>query len=289
MAAALLVFCGCNNYIRNFEESEIKVERSTVAEKNNVRFTPDPPVNSQFLAIAERLEQEAVKKYQIKTTGEVVTPYSGWRKSYEMPCGLALIPVSIVSHIMSALSFGMYPFSVSGTINDLAFTGINPCLNWESESRIEKITTLSESKLIDEYKEDKATPYPKKKVMVKSGDRARAYVTDEFGAFTVVLVGLDPEESIFNAARDVNFWVGDDKTPSGELLLTREFAGKLLRARALMVEYNLAPSGRKLVDTVKKLEGLKFNELAYEFEKCELGKRKNDEAFMTDFNNASME
>lgn len=294
VAMALIVgiafaLTGCANFIRNYEENEDRIEHNTIGTKYDVRFSPDPPVNAAFSATAMRVEKQQVKKYQVFVRGEVVTPYKGWRKSYEMPCGLLLVPASLCSHVLSVFTFGVYPFSFSGAINDLAFTGLNPFLNWESETRTEKRALTSTPKLIDDVQEDKITPLPNVQVVAVSGDVRKTYTTDKFGVFQLTLVGLDPSQSLFNTAREFDFTVSGDRQPTRRLLITRDFAGKLLRSRALIVAYGMAPSGKKLVETVKKLEELKFNDLAYALEKSELAKHKNDAAFMQDFNNASLE
>lgn len=280
---------GCANFVRNYEETQDRVDRETIGTKYDVSFTPDPPVDSAFPVTALKVEKQQVKKYQVFVYGEVVTPYNGWRKTYEMPCGLLLAPISLCSHVLSVFTFGVYPFSVSGEINNLAFSGLNPCLNWESESRTEKRVLSTKDKLIDEFQEDKGTPLPNVAVTVLAGDAARNYVTDKFGVFQLTLVGLTPKDSAFNTAREFNFRVSNDPQVTKRLLITREFAGKLLRARAVIVRYEMAPSGRKLVQAVKQLEELKFNALAYDLEKRELAKYKNNSTFIKDLNDASLE
>ncbi len=289
LSAAMLYSSGCANFIRNVESTVPEVERKNVSSMYAVRFEPDPPVDTMFPATAELIEKQLVKNYQVKKTEALVTPYSGWRKCYEVPCGLVLFPVSIASHVVSAVTFGVYPFSVSGVINDLAFSGMNPFLNWETESRTALHPISSERVLTDEVVVNKTTPLSKVKVRVSSGDRSKDFVTDSFGVFTVTLVGISPEESLFNAARNLDFQVGDNLTSVKSIILSREFVGKLLRARAAIVAYEMAPSGKKLVQTVKTIEKLNFIRLAYDFEKRELEKYKNDTAFMNDFNKVSME
>ena len=283
------ILSGCSNSIRTYQDSEDKVVRETIGTKYDVRFTPDPPVAPEFAVTALRVEKQQVRKYQVQVEGEIATPYEGWRESYEILCGILLLPVSICSHVISVVTFGVYPFSVSGAINDLSFTGMNPCLNWESEERVEKIVKTSTERLVDNVQEDKITPLANVAVTVFSGGKTKKYTTDKFGLFKLSLVGLNPAESIFNTDREFQFRVADDAKTTRKLVITREFAGKLLRARMFIVQYETAPSGKALVQTVKKLEELRFNDLAFALEKRELAKRKDDKAFMKDFNDATLE
>ena len=290
-AALLLFVSGCANFIRTYEATEDRVTRSTVGSKNDVIFKPSIPVDSDFSAVAVTVNKEKVKKIQVFIRGEVETPYSWWREFYEVPCGLVLVPVSLCSHIISVFTFGVYPFSFSNQITDLAYSGLNPGLNWESESRSVKKVTESKEKVFDEQEEDKVIPIANAVVLLQTGDIKRSLQTDKFGEVKVVLVGLDKKDSVFVGDREFKFSIkGKDQMIPRQLLINRMFANKLLRARAAIQRYQHGkPSGKKLVQAVKALEELKFSRLAFQFEKQELTKHKNDAAFMAEFNRVSME
>ena len=294
LSTALVLFCvfllaGCANTIRTYDDTEDRIERATIGTKYAVLLNPEMPNSFEFTATAATVHKQKVKKYQTFIHGEVVTPYQGWREFYEVPCGLVLVPVSLCSHLISVFTFGVYPFSFSNDVTCVAYTGLNPCLNWESDSRTEKRPIESEDKLIDETEEDKVTPIPEAMLKVATSDLTREFKTDEFGTVKLTLVGLDRGESIFRGDREFHFTVSGDTEITHRLLISREFANKLLRARAAIMRYETAPTGRKLAETVKTLEELKFTGLAFQLEKRELARNQDNTAFMDEFNNMALE
>ena len=294
LSTALVLFCvlllaGCANTIRTYDDTEDRIERATIGTKYAVLLNPEMPDSFEFTATAATVHKQTVKKFQTFTHGEVVTPYQGWREFYEVPCGLVLVPVSLCSHLISVFTFGVYPFSFSNDVTCVAYSGLNPCLNWESESRTEKRPLTSDDKLIDETEEDKVTPIPEAVIKVATSDLTREFKTDEFGTVKLTLVGLDRGESIFRGDREFHFTVSGDTDTTHRLLISREFANKLLRARAAIMRYEAAPTGRKLAETVKTLEELKFTGLAFQLEKRELARNQENTAFMDEFNNMALE
>ena len=283
------VFCGCGNVIRTYDEIEDRIDRTVIGTKHAVVFTPAEPSGFEFTATAANVTKQKVKKYQVFVHGEMVTPYEGWRECYEMPCGLLLVPVSLCSHILSVFTFGVYPFSFSNNVTDLAYSGLNPCLNWESETRLEKCPLEAKDKLVDESEEDQVSPIPNAVINVSTGGAERRFATDKFGAAKIVLVGLTRKESLFGGDRLFRFTIAGDKELTREWLISRQYANRLLRARAAIMRYESAPSGKELVQAVKTLESLKFTGLAYQFERGELEKHRKDEAFMREFNDVSLE
>ena len=137
--------------------------------------------------------------------------------------------------------------------------------------------------------EDKVTPIPEAVIKVATSDLTREFKTDEFGTVKLTLVGLDRGESIFRGDREFHFTVSGDTDTTHRLLISREFANKLLRARAAIMRYEAAPTGRKLAETVKTLEELKFTGLAFQLEKRELARNQENTAFMDEFNNMALE
>lgn len=286
-SALTLVFAGCANAVRTYDDTEDQIDRTTIGTKRMV-IVPEKLDNFEFDATAATVNKQKVKRYQAFIHGELVTPYDGWRECYEIPAGLALVPVSLCSHILSVFTFGVYPFSFSNDITDLAYSGLNPCLNWESETRSEKHPLETSRKLVDEQEEDTITPIPNAEIILTTGESSRSFKTNEFGVVKLKFVGLDNDEAIFHGDRNFDFKVKGNTEVTNKVI-SRDFATKLLRARAAIMRYDASPSGKKLVQAVKTLEELKFTGLAYQLEKRELGKHKKDAAFIQEFNDMSLE
>ena len=290
VSVLLPIVSGCANYIRDYEATEDRVTRTPIGSKHDIIFKPTVPADSEFSAIAATVNKQKVKKIQVFIKGRIETPYKWWREFYEFPCGLLLVPVSLCSHIISVFTFGVYPFSFSTHVTDLAYSGLNPALNWELESLSVRTAVETKEKLVDEQEEDKIIPIANAVINLRTGERNFKLTADKFGEAKVNLISLKNNESVFTGDREMTFSIDGAKNMSRQLLLTREFANKLLRARAAILRYKSGgPTGKKLVRAIKQLEELKFTRLAYQLEKQELMKHKNNVRFMNEFNRVSME
>ncbi len=290
MGIILACVGGCANHIRSTETVSNEVEQKTLETKYNFILSPDPPNDTSFSVSIEKLEHREVKSFEIKTVKSYSTPYSGWRELYEVPGGIGLLPVSLGAHLVFMLSIGMLPYEVPRTINNLAFTGLNPCLNWESESRVEEELLEANKKILTNYLENLRTPVAKTQILVQAGDFSKNFITDEFGGFTVHFLSLSQDETFFPLSRKVSFSLASDPGKVlKDVFLTREFLSRLLRARARINAYNANPSGKRLMETVIELEKMKFDQLAYSLEESELKKHAGNEKFLDDFKDASQE
>lgn len=284
IACCLLVLsAGCANHIRDIDETTNEIQREVANSQYSIKLSEDPPNSSMFGVVVEKTEKMNVKNYQVNKKSELCTPYQGWRKTYEMPAGLCLLPVSLMTHVMFVFTFGMLPYSVPSAVNTLAFDGMNPFMNFESESRAETIPLSVDRKMIDEHMETVTQPVAKEKVSVKSGERTFPFVTDEYGKFNVYLISPDNSKSVFSASRELQIFVDAVPNQMKDVAISRELQSKLVKGRALMAEYASAPTGKNLAKCVMGLEKLNFKKLAYEVEKAELEKHKSESAFARDF------
>jgi len=288
-ALALMMGAGCSNHIRDIEATTNETQRDVTLSQFQIELSEDPPNDSVFVATAKKNEIYKVKNFQTHTVSELCTPYQGWRKSYEVPAGLGMLPVSLLAHIGFVFTFGMLPYSVPQAANSLAFDGMNPFMNFESESRAETVPVSVKRKMIDEYSESKTLPLANAKITVKSGDRSWFFTSDNIGKFEVCLVAPDINKSVFADSREIQFFVPGNAAPVKETAISRTLAGRLIKARALIADYNSAPSGKTLAKTIAALEKLNFNKLSFAMEKEELAKHKTDPAFARDFNDAVSE
>ncbi len=281
---------GCANHIRNLETTNNESEQNVLSSKYNFTLSQDPPRDTTFTVTIEKLEQVDVKNFEIRTIKSYSTPYSFWRELYEVPSGIGLLPVSLGAHVLFLLSIGMFPYDIPHSINDLAFTGMNPCLNWESESRMEEELIRADKKMLNRSLETRKTPVMKTPVLIQAGDFSRTIATDDFGSFTVHFLSNDPTETFFPLARKVSFFLASEPDKSlKHIILTREFLARLLKARSRINAYKVRPSGRKLMETIIELEKMKFDQLAYALEEAELKKYENNARFQKEFQDAAQE
>jgi len=290
IGTVLLLGSGCANHLRNIDTVSQETERKILGVKYELKLTPETLRDTTYHVDIEKLESAEVKKFEVHTVKELATPYQWWRELYEIPAGIGLLPVSIGSHLLFLCSFGMFPYDIPKSINELSFTGMNPMLNWESSTRTEETLVLMNKKMLSQGNENVKKPVAQKNILVKAGDLSKICKTDDFGGFTLNFLSLRSEEMFFPLSRKIVFSLESEKNKEiKHYILTRDFLAKLLRARSKMNTYAAHPSGKLLFETVIYLEKTGFEQLAYSLEESELQKHKDDRKFQTEFQTASQE
>lgn len=289
LLTALLLTAGCVNHVKNISSVVQETERKVLSSKYNIKITPEPVTDASFSVTVEKLQRTNVVKIERCITKEIYTPYSGWRELYEIPSGLCLLPVSLCTHICFIVTFGMLPYDVPKSINNAAFAGMNPFLNWESDTRVEERLLEADKKTLSEEIVNDRIPVSQTPLIIKAGDFAKRITTDEFGSCSVYFLAVDQQNTFFPLTRKLSFILTDNgKKSRKDIILTREFLGKLLKARARINAYKVAkPSGKLLYNTVIELEKMKFDRLAYSLEEAELQRYKNNKQFQQDFKDAA--
>ena len=283
-----MILTGCANHLRDIDNVYQEEDKKILNVRYDLKLTPETIREASYHVEIEKLESVEVKKFQVSSVKSIVTPYQGWRELYEVPAGIGLLPVSIGSHLLFICSFGILPYDIPKSITNLSFTGMNPALNWENEERSEENLVSLERKMLSDVTENIKTPLAHQEIAVRSEQQSRKYTTDDFGGFDLHFLALNAADTFFPNARKISFVV--DGTPAQELksvILTRDFLGRLNRARTRVNTYRANPSGKALFDTVINLEKNGFEQLAYSLEESELKRTANDSRFQADFNAAA--
>ena len=281
----LVLNCGCANHLRNIESISQDNRRDVQTSKYELTLTPGVVKDTAYHVEVYKLESAKVQKFEVTTVKELVTPYNWWREFYEVPAGMGLLPVSCALHMCFLCSFGILPYEVPRTINDLAFAGMNPALNWEDSSRSEERIVHMNRKTLSEEVENTRVPVAKQNIMLRFGKQLETYQTDAFGSFDLNFLILDSKQEM---QRKVDFII---KSPQGEevlksTFLTRKYLAKLNAAKDDILSYRANPSGEKLFNLVISLEDKGFEQLAYQLEEAELKKWKNNKKFQDEFRRA---
>lgn len=283
----LALLCSCANHIKNTETFSQETERKSLGLRYHMTVFPEKLNDTSCQFLLEKQERAEVKTYEHHIVRNVVTPYSGWRELYEVPSGLFLLPVSLGAHLLFVVTIGVFPYDIPQAVNDLAFTGMNPCLNWESDTRREMVLAVADKKMLSETLVNERVPLSQQTVNIKAGDLSRNIKTDIFGYFTLHFLNIDKKNTFFPQARKITFTLPSDPVKSrNDIILSRDFYYRLVRARARIDAYFASPSGRSLSETVLTLEKMNFDRLAYELEERELNKRKTDHRFTKSFRDA---
>lgn len=288
MGSAAFFHGGCANHLRYMDAITQENDRRVLSTKYELKLSPETIKDASYHVEIQRMESAEVKKFEVWTVKDIATPYQWWREIYEVPSGVVLLPVSVVSHLLFLCSFGIFPYDIPKSINELSFAGMNPILNWESESRSEETLLSRKRKMLSHSTENVKIPLAKENIIVRSGHQRKVFVTDDFGGFDLNFLALQDKDTFFPAARKITFLLASDgNSELKRLILTRDYLSKLLWARTKINAYKMSPSGKKLFETVIYLEKTGFEILAYALEESELARKAADRKFQADFKSAA--
>ena len=278
-AAALLLLAGCANHIDDVTKETPENTRSVLGTQYVLTMDSETPDGASFKVTLEQVENTQIEVNQVRKVSALYTPYEGWRESYEFLAGLGLFPVAIISNVFSVVSFGMFPFSWSAEVTKYSFDGMNPCMNFESDERIEEIPVKVERTRVDSYTETKRTPLGNENLIVKpDADTSWRVRTNEFGQAEIVLLSIDPEKNAALESRHLDIYLESKNIKCKSVPMSRRLLSRLSQARQAMLKYYAAPSGEGLAGCVKKLEDLAFENLAFQLEENELKKHPDFQA-----------
>ncbi len=275
LSSLLLLSAGCQNHIRNIETQTPENLREVSNSEYLVTMDKETPDGPSFQVSVEKSEMVKISVYQVRNVAEVSTPYQGWREMYEIPSGIGLFPVSLMSHILVVFSFGMFPYSNAETVTKLAFDGMNPFMNFESEERSVTTPVSIDRKLVDTYTEQRKIPVAHAAVTLKSGDRAWPLRTNALGQVTVALLSPELSEVKLLDSRRLQLYLTEGSVLLKDIPLSRRYISRLNEGRMALLKYYDAPSGEALAECVKKLEELNFEKVSLQLEEEQLRKNRD--------------
>ena len=272
-AASLLFAAGCANHLEDVAKETPENSRSVLGTQYVLTMEKEIPDSASFKVTVDQVEEVQVTVDQVRKISALSTPYQGWRESYEVISGICLFPVALVSHVFSALSFGMFPFSWSAEVLKYSLDGMNPCMNFESRSRAEEQLLRVERTRIDSYKETKRHPLANEYLVIRPGaDVYWRVKTNDLGQAEIVLLSIDTEKSRALNSRHLDVYLEKGNVKCKTIPMSRKLLMRLSQGRRAMLKYYSVPGGAQLAECVKKLEDLSLENLAYQLEERELKK-----------------
>lgn len=287
----LLVSAGCANHIRNIVVKDTQIKR--IPEKVDYFITlEDKDEVIQIPEIDIKIEKQLKSKvihYEITRTKQMFTPYQGWRKLYEIPMGIGLLPCAIVVSLADFATLGLIPNSFTDDLLDYSFTGMNPFLNIENEKRMILEDCKAVKKKIDTRNETLRFPVADIKVQlyyIGSDELLLAVETSADGSAEIYFFHDDLVKSSFPSERELMIRVMDDKNQEVakvKVLIDRLLAIKLKKAIKLIDKFHAKETPEGLAELIWKLEKLKFHKIALKLEKKSLVRHLNDKTFSSRF------
>ena len=189
---------------------------------------------------------------------------------------------------MDFVLLGLLPNHLKDDLLDLSFTGINPCLNWESEKRSKSNMLSTETKEVDKRNEVIKCVAANEKVTME-GDllQVKSITTDDKGMARIYL--HDRSLKIIDdidKLRELKIIIrkGQPEETYVNLILDRSLRMHLVKARNLIGSYNENKTGVALAKLILEIEKLKFPRLALNLETEELKAFKDNKEFVEKFN-----
>ena len=272
----LLFLCGCRNHIRELNVNVPEYKRTILRNRPLLQVieTDENNCTYRFKLSADR--DMKVQKYQVFKTLSRYTPWTGWREYYEVPLGLLLLPVGVAGHAVNILTLGMYPFDWCTAVDDLSLSALNPGLNIEDRNRFEDELLHSRKTLVDTRVVNTVYPLRNTRMKVRMGNYVQTITTDSGGIVEFALLSVDGNSIALNTRqREFRLFIGNYPHPVYSQIISRNSYERLRRASGILREYHKKPNGKKLYQTIVRLERLKFSKLAHTLEKQELGKNGN--------------
>jgi hypothetical protein len=286
-SVGVLLFCaaGCRNHLSTVETDTIDYDRSTP----DVTYIVENQTNLRDLSMMRlkltKTESSALTTYTVHSVISRYTPYSFWRKFYEFPMGVCLVPVSLVSHLINVFTIGIFPYSWASAVTCTAAAGMNPFINVESDSRFVEVIDKRVKKVIDKKTEVTPTaPAAHIPVKVGNGNLTFDVTARENGIVELHLLDLKGNGPTMLGDREIQVFIAGKTVPSLRIPIERKRQNLLLKASQLLQDYHKQPSGKGLASVVLALENMSFVDFAYKLEKEELAKyRKPGSSFFAEF------
>jgi len=275
----VLVTCSCANHLRTETLndprkviSEPKMEYFIILEKE-VMNTP------RLTFKVEQLETREHKEAQDISEVEFFTPYEGVREMYEFPVGLVMLPISITINFLDFATLGLIPNSFTDATLSIAFAGLNPALNIESDSRSEHKTLKTYEKIISVNKVKNRVAARNVTVTFSDDKDFKATLqADEKGNVVLDLLSKQFMNNI-QKLRQLNVTVGkEESADTKKIIITREFYFKIKKAKETIGAFYSSKTPENLAKAIYELEKkLGFEKLAADLEKRVVDKQ--DAAF----------
>jgi hypothetical protein len=221
---SLCCVAGCANHLdvetQPVHSVERKIVRTTIEISGNVSL----PLATPYLDItATEHRQGHVVEYDGIARYDVYTPYQGWRKIYEIPAGLVLLPVAIVATLV--------PTAATGSLLDRSIAGMNPFENMADKSRSERTLLDKKQEPFDERDEYSAIPLAGATLTVRGYHQVEPVVLDENGKARISLLDLYHDEAA-NSTIELSI-ANDGISRTEQWLVASDFDKKLRQAKII--------------------------------------------------------
>lgn len=259
---SLCFLSGCANHLAVESQPVHNVERKTVRSTIEISANASVPLAAPYLditAIEHRqshvVESDGLARY------DIYTPYQGWRKSYEVPAGLVLLPIAIIATLV--------PTAATGGLLDRSIEGMNPFENIADKSRSERTLLDTSVKPFDEHDEYSTIPLVGSTLAVRAYHQVDKVTLDENGKARISLLDYYRDGAANNPLElSID---ADGVSATVQMLIAADLDKKLRQAKiisnrlqSLLAPANAGMSRSQLATVARDINSLSDLGFAYE-------------------------
>jgi len=279
---SLFCFTSCSNFVRLTTLQQMEVKRYNEKVEYIINSKSDRVADSLFEINVESIKSSDVVILEETIKRKEFTPYIWFYEFYEFPCGLLMLPIGAVANVLDVALLGMMPNKITEGGMNIAFTGMNPGLNWESDKRLVSIINSQDQKIIDKKHEVDRIPLHEEKLKIYVGDAIiTELITDAKGNCSLDLLDnetipiiLDNREMVVAVKKELKTFV-----------ISYEFKKKIFQYRNIIKKYEDNPGAEQLAQAVLQLEALHMDRIVLQLEKRELERFKGHPDFQIAYRN----
>jgi hypothetical protein len=199
-------------------------------------------------------------------TVEESTPYSPLRELYEVPVGVVSLPFAILGEVADVLVFGLLPNEAVDGYASWTFASLNPALNAESDTRLERTEIARQVRERDSQRTVVRLPAADQAVVLRFPDEPEIVVMTDRGGHAIAHVLDVARTGIVEPPRKLELRVSE--TPlEHTFYLDRRLTLRIYQAEQwLQVLERPDASATELADAVAAIDELGFTRFSLEAE-----------------------
>ncbi len=260
-SAALLN--GCSNHVRVDTEVQRDIDRQALSRTINLDADAK---GHQITVKSEQREHFRITESERTVTFDVATPYQPARELYEPFVGIFSITAGVVVNVIDFALLGLIPNEFTNKPLYVGFAGLNPFMNIESTTRVERKQLTDDVRVLDEREEYVTKPFAGE-VTFNSGTVRLAKAVDNNGTTDLDLfdiinaTGADLRKLTVSAGAEENQVVK-------HVFIDRRVQARLMEAERILGKYQ-QETGQDLkvvAADIHQLAELGFNDKSLKLE-----------------------
>ncbi len=248
---------GCANQLEQRVSVSTEFDRTLLNEAIDIDIDAPSPTSQWELGVKHNQTYSVVQSEKTDTY-EVYTPYQAARELYELPLGVIALAGGVTINVVDVALLGMIPDRLTNGPLNVAFAGMNPFMNIESESRSESELLSSDLRELDTKQEHTSMPLRNAEIQAVAAGTTFPVVLDENGEARVGL--LDVALKVGAGFDEITFKAEAGNTAAERTEMIPQVAAfRLDMARSVLEKYRAMGSDIDIVEAAADIHLLSTN------------------------------